>query len=222
LSFGFSNPQYYYYDDTARICPKKWFKPLYLVARLIFPVLDETTSRLDAFQYSLSGIDISKKAYPKSTLDPIRPGGFIHHRELMEYIEELTGRRKRSLLEKAKRGAALSCFVPKCFKTDDADQVYSRAVYKRLAKKVAESHKTVIQIANTIPLIEQHFQHSMDSVFDHFIAKYKLGNRTSDLINSMRTGELRMTLLAANTVQEMNNFSQFFLYSQVTIYHWWN
>jgi hypothetical protein len=31
----------------------------------------------------------------------------------------------------------------------------------------------------------------------------------------MRTGELRMALIAANTVQEMNRFSQFFLYSQV-------
>jgi hypothetical protein len=99
----------------------------------------------------------------------------------------------------------------------DSIELFMRA----LLKKVAESHKTVIQLANTIPLIKQHFQHSMDSFFDHFIAKYKLGNQTSDLINSMRTGELRMTLIAANKVQEMNHFSQFILYSQVTIYHWW-
>jgi hypothetical protein len=72
----------------------------------------------------------------------------------------------------------LSYFVPKWFKTDDADQVDSRAVYESLAKRVAESHKTVIQLATTIPLIEQHFQYSMNSVFDHFMAKYnKLGNQ---------------------------------------------
>jgi hypothetical protein len=113
-------------------------------------------------------------------------------------------------------GLALSYFVPKWFKTDDADQVDSRAVYESLAKRVAESHKTIIQLATTIPSIEQHFQHSMDSVFDDFMVKYnKLGNQTADLMNSMRTGELRMTLIAANTVQEMNRFSQFFLYSQV-------
>jgi hypothetical protein len=225
LSFGFSNPQYYYHDETARICPSKGSKPLCLVARLIFPVLDETTSRLDSFQYSLSGIDVSAKAYPKSTLDTIRPGGSIHYRDLMQDIDEWTGRRRRSLVERVKRqvvvtamavGAALSYFVPKWFKTDDADKVDSRAVYESLAKKVAESHKTVIQLAKTIPLIEQNFQYSMDSIVEHFQAKYsKLGNQTNDLINSMRTGELRMALIAAHTVQEMNRFSQFFLYSQV-------
>jgi hypothetical protein len=153
-------------------------------------------------------------------MDAQRPGGSVHHRELMDDIEEWTG---RSLLERAKRqvvvaamavGAALSYFVPKWFKTDYADQVDSRAVYESLAKRVAESHKTVIQLTTSVPLIEQHFQYSMDSVFDLFMNKVtRLGNQSADLMNSMKTGELRMALIATNTVQEMNCFSQFFLYS---------
>jgi hypothetical protein len=82
-----------------------------LVARLIFPVLDETTSRLDAFQYYLSGIDISRKAYPKSQMDAQRPGVSVHHRELMDEIEEWTGRRKRSLLERAKRQVVVAAMA---------------------------------------------------------------------------------------------------------------
>jgi hypothetical protein len=206
LSFGFSNPQYYYYDETARICPSEGFKPLCLVARLVFPVFDETTSRLESFQNSPSGIEISKKAYPKCTMATIRPGGFIYHKELMEEIDEWTGRRKRSRCCCHGRWRSFILYLNGSKRTTPIKKTRPF----RSDRAIRSDHSRVIQLAKTILLIVENFQYSMNSVFDHFQAKNsKLGNQTPDLINS---GELRMTLIGANTVQEMNRFSQLVFY----------
>jgi hypothetical protein len=158
-------------------------------------------------------------------MDSIRQGGSVHYRDLFDDIDEYTGRRRRRAVHRVKRqlvlaaaavGNVLGYFVPKWFKTDDTDHVDSRAMYESLAQKVAESHKTVIQLATQIPLIERAMQYNMDSIVDFFLKKIgRFQNNTEDHLRSMQTGELRMALIQANVIQELNRFSQLTVYSQV-------
>jgi hypothetical protein len=217
LSFGFAREEYFYRDETLHKCKDAGFKPMCLVARLIFPQLEEVSSRINTLQYSLTGIDVSGVAYPKSQLYGARAhGGSTHYRDMFDDIHEMTGRRRRSAFHKVKRQVALAAlaignavgyFLPKWFKTDEQDQVDSKAVYESLAQKVAESHKTVIQLAKAIPLLEQAQQYNMDTITDFFLHKIgRLANNTEKHLESMQTGEMRVALIQANVIQELNRF----------------
>jgi hypothetical protein len=56
----------------------------------------------------------------------------------------------------------------------------------------------------------------MDTITDLFLQKKgRLANNTEKNLESMQTGEMRVALIQANVIQELNRFSQFTVYSQV-------